>query len=198
MLFVLTGCGSVQVRSGGCSGSARLTDGMKKGGSAVVLVDGMIDDTSLATRYFWGIMHVRRPERTFAELFSHSAAKEIGLEISLLENAEQKTGGPDPAAEEKFEKHFREAKEQGHDFIFKVNISSWHQNYILFFQWARIDFEMHCYSLHSGDVVWGAETKKRRWYVTDRELLAGVLSKILSSTRDKGPNSFSRLRLKKN
>ncbi len=176
VFLLASGCGSVEIKEEG----AALPGHVEAGASAVLSVESELDATSRATRYFWGIKHVYRPERTFKELFDHSAGKHTDLQIlSAQEAAKGDTG--QPRAQELLHAMLGQAKEREIDFLFTAEIESWHQSYILFFQWAHIDFTLSCHSVHSGEPVWIARGALRRWYTTDRQIVMDALDDIFSS-----------------
>ncbi len=176
VVLLASGCGSVEIKEG----RAALPGHGEGGGSAVLSVESELEATSQATRYFWGVKHVFRPERTFEELFAHSAGKHTELQI-LPEQDAAKGETCRPRGQELLHAMLGEAKERETDFLFTAKIESWHQSYILFFQWAHVRFTLSCHSVHSGETVWIARGALRRWYTTDRQIVMDALDEIFSS-----------------
>ncbi len=136
-------------------------------------VRGRRDPVSRATRYFWGVTHVNRPEKTFREIFGYIAYEKAEMQTEYL-NAFEISG-------KRIKKDIRDASEQDIDLLFVADIESWYQSYVLFFQWARIQYVLSCYSIDTGERMWSADVAMSRYYSTDRDVLIKSLNSVFDS-----------------
>jgi len=181
VFFITTGCTSVRVQKAETNDAVGFPTPNSRDVTGLVSISSGIESTSRATRYFWGRKHYNQPERSFAELLAHAAEKHAGMVVYAKEK-------PDPAGdsnsdyEKWIKKQLEAASEQGHDFLFTAQIKSWTQNYILFFQWARIRYDLTCHYVPEGDRVWNASVRSRKLYATGREALSETLKEIFTTT----------------
>ncbi len=136
--------------------------------SAGISVSAPNSRQSRATRYFWGISHTYKPSKSFADLLSHLLTDRYQMQTVRVKDA------PDMK-----NLLFAEAKELELDYLFAAEINSWYQSYLLFFQWANIDFTLTCYDVKSGERIWFSEVNLTNIYDTNREVLWEALEDVL-------------------
>ncbi len=168
VLLFAAGCRTVDERAG------RIAYPEYSGSVALAVESNVAVGASRATRYFWGRQHASRPERTFSEMFTRSAGRNAGLSVTAI----REEGADHLCCEEGIQQLVLEAHELGMDFLFAAEVDHWSQAYVLFIQWARVDFTLSCYSVDSGELMWTEDVSLRRWYATDRRVLADALSGI--------------------
>jgi len=170
-LLALSGCRSVRIA--GRDGAWMKPSSSESQNQAGLKIRGRRYPVSRATRYFWGVTHVNRPEKTFKEIFGYIAHEKAELQTEYLNEFE--------ISEKKIKKDIRDASEQDIDWLFVADIESWYQSYVLFFQWARIQYTLSCYSIDTGEQVWNAKVALRSFYSTDRSVLIKSLNNIFDA-----------------